>query len=339
MLLPGLSAAEKLTVLPELTNPSGFHMVEDRIYIADGFSFFIYSQKDYKLIKKYGQKGEGPGEFMLVGGNDLMLTIEPGHLIVNSYGRITHFTKEGVYLNEKRIKAVAKYLLPIGNQWVGLNYKRENKTLYHYINIYDSTFNVAKTIHKHIHGLQIFFGTDIKFNPLTVSPPALKIYKNKIFMLDGARKTLYVFNAKGETLFSLTDKDEPRRFTTENKTNYLNQLLPAPFWKRLYETRKHLFRFPSYYPPIDWFYIDRARGTIYLSTNHRKDGETKYLVFGPDGQFMKTVRLPSCPGSQCRAVFFNGSFYRLKENEDDDVWELHVTGTKNGTGENALLKS
>lgn len=326
MLLPGPAAAEKLAVLPELTDPSGFHMVDDRIYIADGFSFFIYSQKDHKLIKKYGRQGEGPGEFMLVGGNVLMLTFEPGHLMVNSYGRITHFTKEGVYLKEKKIKTVARYLLPIGNLWVGLNYKRENKFLYHYINIYDSTFNLVKTLHKHKHGLQIFFGADIKFNPLTVSPPALKVYKDKIFMLDGARETLYVFNAKGEPLFSLTDKDEPRRFTTESKNTYLERQLLDPFWKRLYNAKKSLFRFPSYYPPIDWFYIDRARGTIYLRTNHRKDRETKYVVFGPDGQFIKAVRLPSCPGSQCLATFFNGDFYRLKENEDEDVWELHVTG-------------
>ncbi|MCP5048466.1 MAG: hypothetical protein GY940_14950, partial [bacterium] len=58
---------------------------------------------------------------------------------------MTYFTKEGDYLNEKRTKAVAKLLVPIGNQWVGLKYKRENKVLYHYINLYDSKFNFANT--------------------------------------------------------------------------------------------------------------------------------------------------------------------------------------------------
>jgi hypothetical protein len=320
ILPPGASAAKKLAVLPEITNPAEFHMVEDRIYVAEEFNFFIYSQKDYKLIKKYGQEGEGPGEFMQVGGNKLMLTIEPEHLLVNSYGRLSYFTKEGVYLKEKKIKTVAKLLLPIGDRWAGLKYKYEDKVLYHYVNIYDSAFNLVKTIHKHKHGLQ--FRTENKFNPLTISPPNFKIYKNRIYMLDGACETLYVFNAKGEMLFSLTNKDELRQFTAEDK----EQLLRDPWWKRLYRTRKHLFSFPSHFPPIDWFYIDRTRGTIYLRTYHEKDGGKKYLEFGPDGKFIKALQLPSCPGGQCLVAFFNGSFYRLQENEDEELWEVHVVG-------------
>jgi len=154
----------------------------------------------------------------------------------------------------------------------------------------------------------------------------LGLYKNRIFLLDGARETLMVFNSKGELLFSLTDKGQPPPFTTAQKEEYLTQLLLDSFWKRLYKTKKHLFRFPSKYPSIDWFFIDRARGTIYLSTNHKKDGKQKNLVFGQDGQFKKTVHLPTCDGFQCLVTFFDGGFYRLKENEDQEVWELHVKG-------------
>jgi hypothetical protein len=318
ILLSGLALAEKAASFPELTNPYEFHINNNRIYITDDVTVYIYSLKDYRLIKKFGKKGEGPGEFLIVGaGNGLMLGFQPDHIVVNSYAKLVYFTRDGDYLKESKIKTVAKYLYPVSDHFVGLKYKRENKTLYHQINLYDSAFNFVKTIYQHEHGLQL--GTKRKFNPLTINPPQCSIYDNKIFMIDGQQEAVHVFKQTGEELFSVTVKDELRKFTEEDK----NELLNDSFWRRLSRGRKFMFDFPGYYPPIRWFYIDPARKMIYLSTYKNEDGKTKFTRFDFTGRLVKKVLLPSEGYNTYLAVFFNGTYYRLVDNEEEG-WELHV---------------
>lgn len=312
--LPGF--AEKVASFTEFTNPFEFQVDVDRFYISEDTSIYIYSLKDYQLIKKFGRKGEGPGEFLIVGaGNGLLIDIQPDNIMVNSYGKVVYFTKDGDYLKEKKIKAVAKWLTPVNDQFVGLKYKRENKILYHQINLYNSSFELVKTIYQHKHGLQL--GTKRKFNPLTIDPPACKVCDNKIFMLDGQHEAVHVFNEKGETLFSVTNKDELLEFTDQDKKDMLND----SFWKELTQRIRPTIDFPGYFPPINWFYIDPVQKVIYLMNFNRDNENRKYILFDFKGRLIKKILLPS--GGHI--AFFNGKYYRLVENEDEEVWELHVT--------------
>jgi hypothetical protein len=315
ILFTGLCFAEKVASFTEFINPYEFKVDVDRFYISEDTSIYIYSLKDYQLIKKFGKKGEGPGEFLLVGGKELLIDILPGNIMVNSYGKVVYFTKDGDYLREKKIKAVSKRLTPVNDQFVGLKYKRENKILFHQINLYNSSFELVKTIYQHKHGLQL--GTKRKFNPLTIDPPACKVGDNKIFMLDGQHEAVHVFNEKGEPLFSVTNKDELLEFTDEDKKDMLND----PYWKGLTQRISPIIDFPGYFPPINWFYIDPVQKVIYLNTFKRENEKRKYILFDFNGRFIKKILLPS--GGHI--AFFNGKYYRLVENEDEEVWELHVT--------------
>jgi hypothetical protein len=318
ILFSGLSFAEKAASFPELTKPFEFHVNDDRIYITDDVIVYIYSLKDYRLIKKFGKKGEGPGEFMVVGAADgLMLGFQPDHIVVNSYAKLAYFTRDGDYLKERKVKTVAQYLYPISNHFVGLKYKRENKTRYHQINLYDSAFNFVRTIYQHEHGIQSW--KKMKFNPLTIDPPLCSICDNKIFMIDGQHEAVHVFKQTGEKLFSVTVEGELRKFTGEDK----NKILNDPFWRKLSRGRKVVFDFPEYYPPIKWFYVDPARKMIYLSAYKNEDEKTKFTMFDFTGRVVKKVLLPCEEYNAILAVFFNGKYYRLVDNEEEG-WELHV---------------
>ena len=75
--------AEKAAVLPELSDPASFHIDGERIYIVERTTIHIYSSKDYTLIKKFGKRGEGPGEFRTGQESSVLLYVQPDYLQVN----------------------------------------------------------------------------------------------------------------------------------------------------------------------------------------------------------------------------------------------------------------
>ena len=54
-----ISAETKVIPMPDLMKPGNIYFDESRMYITENANVYIYSTKDYKLIKKFGQKGEG----------------------------------------------------------------------------------------------------------------------------------------------------------------------------------------------------------------------------------------------------------------------------------------
>ena len=55
--------AEKITPLPELMKPLNMTIGDENIYITQDTTVMVYSLKDLKFIKKFGQEGSGPKEF------------------------------------------------------------------------------------------------------------------------------------------------------------------------------------------------------------------------------------------------------------------------------------
>lgn len=49
-------------VLEEIYSPNKIKVFNNKLYIAQETTLFIYSLKDLSLIKKFGRKCEGPGE-------------------------------------------------------------------------------------------------------------------------------------------------------------------------------------------------------------------------------------------------------------------------------------
>ena len=57
--------AAKIVPLQELRKPETIAVDCSQIYITESASIYIYSLKDFRLIKKFGQAGEGPdGKFV-----------------------------------------------------------------------------------------------------------------------------------------------------------------------------------------------------------------------------------------------------------------------------------
>lgn len=314
----GSAFAGKVATFTDFINPFSILIDGDRLYISEGVTVFIYSMKDYHLVKKFGKEGEGPGEVLLrrsSGNTDILLCKDGEHLIVRTAGKVMYFTGDGEFVKEKRTESAGRWLVPMGNAFVGKKFIREPDALYHGIVIWDSQLKKIREFYRHIHGLQ---GARKEFNPLTVEQADFTITDNKIFVIDGALTRILVFNRDGDPLFTVIPDCEPVPFTEEDKQAMIDSYKHNPLWGRFYERRKDLFKFPEYYPPLLWYFLDPVDKKLYLKTRKLEQGKRLWLVYDFNGKFIKKLFLP--PGL---LRFYHGRYYRFTENADEETWELY----------------
>ena len=137
----GLTIFPEIVPLPGLGKPNSITLDENHIYIADWGYISIYALKDFHLEKKFGKRGEGPGEFFL---NDmdnfgLGIMVEPDYILVNSVSKISYFTKKGEFTREKRVKGISgqQCFKPFGKKLIGYNRAWDQKFHETEINYYN----------------------------------------------------------------------------------------------------------------------------------------------------------------------------------------------------------
>jgi hypothetical protein len=94
--------ASKVVQLPILNRPNSIVISNNQIFITEGINIFVFLSDNFKLITKFGKKGEGPGEFM---NEDISLHILPDRILVSNSYKILFFSKKGIYQKT--------YILPV----------------------------------------------------------------------------------------------------------------------------------------------------------------------------------------------------------------------------------
>ena len=59
--------------------------------------------EDFKLVKKIGKEGEGPGEFKIRGDLAVKIDIQKDRFLVNSLGKVSIFNRKGIMEREMRV--------------------------------------------------------------------------------------------------------------------------------------------------------------------------------------------------------------------------------------------
>lgn len=106
----------------------------------------------------------------------------------------------------------------------------------------------------------------------------------------------------------------------------LNWFQKDPAWKNIYPYFKDRISFRDFFPPIREINVDSDR--IYALTYvFNGEGLRECIILDLQGEEIKRVFLPVRPnyGMDFNAVytFHDGRFYHLKENFDEETWELH----------------
>ncbi len=271
LILPVVGFSSKIVPLTNLVRPDSIVIDNQQIYISDGEKIYIYS-KNFTLKKKFGKRGEGPGEFKInpAGVIKLQIYVQPDHILINNLGRVSFFTKDGIYKNQINVTSGNNFQ-PVGKGFVGyMGNKRIKNILYSSINTYDSNFKNIKEIysreyyvqtHKNFNLIRLGCGNTGRAHYIS--------YDNKIF-IEGENDTIHVFDENGNKKYDVHLDYEKLKVSKKHEEAILEDLYALFTGPSMRMLIKEKGKFPTYFP-ARFFYI--ADGKIYTPTYKKKRWE------------------------------------------------------------------
>ncbi len=313
LVFPG-SATTKIT-LEDALPPENMTVDKDNLYLSSGIHVTIFSLKDLKVVKMFGKKGEGPGEFFPSSRDrGMILEARSDNLIVISRRKISYFSKNGQFIKEIKVKTGFAHL-PVAENFVATSTKQIEKMVFRTVNIYDKDFNVIKNIHRK----KYFYQQGKSINPVTVRAPFVCSHKGMVFTEDG-KGNINIFDKNGKQTGATDLKITRAKVTEQDQQEYILYYKTHPVYKGRYEALKHLIKFPVFYPHIKYF--DVANGNIYIFSHVKKAGKSELYICDLKGKFVKKVYL-DMPELDPQNIFpiikvRNNKIYQIIENEEDE---------------------
>lgn len=334
ILLAGIQVlvAEVISV-PGLGKPDSLTLFKERLYITDQAKVSIYSLQGSKLvlIKTFGSSGEGPAEFKVsaIDRIGLRMIVREENILVNSQGKLSTFTRDGTFIEEKKMLVNPEFQLfkPLGKKYVGFVRENRDNGTYYFVNFYDPT---TLQTEKEIHRMKTFsIGNSIDIMRLalvlkndTRRGPIYQVCNDKLFV-EGEDCGIFVYDQQGKKLRSFSVHDYEKLEITEDFKKevmaYLEKRLP-----RAFVNVKRNGQFPRCFP-LRSFRVDD--GKIYVQTFKREKEKSEFYIFDLDGKLIRKVMAPIREAEFLVDYPFtiaNGKIYHVTENEDTEEWELHI---------------
>ncbi|MCP5049184.1 MAG: hypothetical protein GY940_18590 [bacterium] len=323
LMVTGTVFADKVATLDDLLKPKLLYVDTDRYYVVEDHSVFIYSLANNQLITKFGKKGEGPREFNRV----LLVSIADGKLVVNSRGKVSLYTRDGEFIQEKRPTTRSFIFKPMGQQFVGYQQAADEGVRYWVINLYDDKLKKVKELNRYKFTLQ----QHGKFNLYEIFRWPLLANGNGSIYVQGAKDgVIQCFDTKGKQLHTITPQIEPVPFTKQEEKKLREFLSKDVRYDGRYARFGARSYVPEFYPAIKALHLDGDK--LYLVTHKRAGGPRMFecIVMDLKGNILKRGQVHIRTTSPLLEDEFpyhikDGKFYQVIENEDDEEIELHVT--------------
>ncbi len=321
--LSGLIAESNLFLMEDLNKPESILVDESQIYVTENSSIYIYSKKDFKLVKKFGKSGEGPQEFKINKreASDLFLDVSTKNIIIYSKGKVSWFTKKGEFIKEMKfyVNPALSDTRKIGNNYVGMFISQEKKR-FRGLRVYDKSQQLVKEIVKMPDVFQYGKGMDI----FTYST-AHSVSNNKLFTAWGNEFSINVFDEKLKLLRTIKYPYNRVKVMEKDKKDTIDSMKKNPTTKEYMHILKP-FKFASHFPAIRNIFVSGDK--LYAVTYKKKENKTELLVFKSSGDFFKQIFFPlsminsrtSYPYTIC-----NDTVFQIEEDIENEEWKLRVT--------------
>ncbi len=312
----------KVTTLTEVMKPGTISVDENQLYITEGASIFIYSLKDFSLLKKFGKQGQGPQEFALHPRVPVSLDVSTDKIIVNSLGKVSYFSKSGGFLKEIRAMPNFFNFQPLGDQFLGLGQSFEKNALFNTVNLFDANLKKIKEIYRADSGLK-GPGKGIR---VIQKQFVFQGYKNKILLPGSQENFIDAYDTQMKKLFTIKVKDEKLKVTQDFKDKVIHYLKTSVRTKDIYEFLLKPVTFPDYYPAMQAFFVIDDR--IYVMIWKKEHQKNQFYIYDMNGKFLKEQWIPLAYQNELEPyplTLKNGKLYQLIEDLEEEVWNLHIS--------------
>ncbi|MCP4150318.1 MAG: hypothetical protein GY757_21400 [bacterium] len=310
--------AEKLASLPELMKPGNICVDGTQMYVVDTATntIHLYSMKDYKLIKQFGKKGDGPGEYK----SAPEVVAYPDYVLLDTFGKVIFYSRNGDYLKEKRLTNRMGGMVPVKDGYVGFSLKvsEDGKSFSQEIVLFDGEFKNLKTVSSLSKEEKAGKLVRVAFRDYY----GYKLAGDNIYVANTKKGFFFeVFDSTGKKLFEINNKYKKKEVSQERKDEFkkkfFDRMKKNKYWDLMKDKLKVTYN--DNFPAFKTFEIDN--GKIYAFT-FKKEGE-KYELIVMDLKGKELKRLFVEP-SRGKYSINNNKYYYIKENEETEEWELFV---------------
>ena len=321
-------SAQNVITLPEINKPRTIQIFDNQIFITENVKISIYSAKTQKLIRSFGKRGEGPGEFKIMdnaeAGLGVQISIKSDFILANSIGKITYFDRNGKYVKEVNThRSRGPYgsnFIPVGKNFVAYDFVYEGQTGYVTISLFGPDLSKIKDLYKH----PFFVQRGKKTNPEIWRPTVYYVSGNQIF-LDLQNGAIEIYNSQANNERSIKPQYPLVKESAGRVKAYLDFLKSDPRFRDQFHLIKDSLEFPRYLPLIRFFNLDK--NYIYVLTNEQKEGKNRIYILDYNGKIIRSIWTPlqnKSPIEPYPYVICNETIYQIVENPDTDEWELHI---------------
>ena len=320
-LISAMSASPSTFILEEVNEPKTLNVSGDKLIISESESILIYSISERKLIKKFGKNGEGPGEFKLGhGAGSLKIDIAGNKLIVNSGGKLSWFTSEGVFIKEKKIPPMS-YIIPVKDNYIG-NCLAPVEGNFPSLSVCLFDVNMKKSSLIFNSAVPVGMGAKIMVPSYKFT---YRVYKDNIYLSAGKEKIkIMILDNSGKSIGNIDLGDSGLKVDEKFKKRVFDFYKNDPVYKNYWAYMKRNMYFPEYFPGLKDMKINDDK--IYIQTYKVKEEKFEWIITDLTGKILKKVFLPQNIESAIAyspITISEGKYYYLKEDIEEETWELH----------------
>ena len=141
--------AEKMRDLDEVIKPELIEVAGDTILITEGAAVYTYDIKTFKFLKKFGRKGEGPGELKVTPSMANYIIPLKKSFIIGGIDKAIMFKTDGSLIKEFKIPLFTNYLYPVGDNYIGTRFRPGEKGVAWFeLTVMDKDMKDIKVFHK-----------------------------------------------------------------------------------------------------------------------------------------------------------------------------------------------